>query len=129
MVSFKVHDKVLCINMSRGAKWVKGTIVERLGVNVFRVHIHEFDVVWKRHANQMLLRNIADDINTQTQVAISNDLPITSSVDHSRFGDHLPSNDEVPNDCSNNYGSNHSVGSRRSERVRKQPTRFIEEYE
>ena len=29
------------------------SIVECLGINVFKVHIHQLDVVWKRHLHQL----------------------------------------------------------------------------
>lgn len=51
---FVPGDSVLALNLRGGPKWYTGTIVQKLGVNVFQVHIKDLDVVWKRHANQLL---------------------------------------------------------------------------
>jgi hypothetical protein len=44
----------MALNLSEGPKWYKGTIVQKLGINVFNVHIDQLDVVWRRHSNQLL---------------------------------------------------------------------------
>lgn len=51
---FNVGDNVLALNLRDGPKWYKGTIVQKLGINVYNVLIQHSQVVWKRHSNQLL---------------------------------------------------------------------------
>ena len=109
--SFKVNDKVLCLNISQGPKWVQGTIVEKLGVNVFHVHIHDFNVIWKRHSYQILLRNVSNDDDSLN--------PYLGS-EHSRFGTCF---EPASGACSESESSDfiQPVPLRRSKRIRRPP--------
>ena len=53
--NFEIGDHVLALNIRPGAKWYNATVTQKLGINVSNVHVHELDVVWKRHASQLLL--------------------------------------------------------------------------
>lgn len=53
IVHFEVGEKVLALNMSRGPKWLKSTVLERLGSNVYNVFVSDLDLVWKRHVTQL----------------------------------------------------------------------------
>ena len=52
---FQPGDTVLALNMREGEKWQRGTIVDRLGTNVYNVHVPSLNVIWKRHKHQMVL--------------------------------------------------------------------------
>ena len=52
--SFYVGDSVLALNLRSGPKWLQSTIVSKLGQNIYEVHVHELDVVWRRHKHQLL---------------------------------------------------------------------------
>ena len=108
---------LLRVNMSQGPKWVQGTIVEKLGVNVFNVHIHDLNVIWKRHSNQMLLRDISNsnDVNDKSNNDIADQNPVS---EHTRFGEFIPSNEADPTD------PNQPSPLRRSERIRRPPVRY-----
>ena len=54
---FQVGDSVLALNLREGPKWYNGSIIAKLGVNVFNVLIDDLNVIWKRHSNQLLKRN------------------------------------------------------------------------
>ena len=45
---------MLALNLREGEKWLQGTIVQKLGINVYGIHVDSLNIVWKRHANQML---------------------------------------------------------------------------
>ena len=53
MAQFDSGDNVLALNLSRGPKWLKATIVKRLGVNVYTVYVPDLDITWKRHVTQL----------------------------------------------------------------------------
>ena len=50
----EIGDEVLALNLRDGPKWYHATVVEKLGINVYNVHIHELDVIWKRHLHQLI---------------------------------------------------------------------------
>lgn len=50
----EVGDNVLALNLRDGPKWYPATIVQKLGINVYNVHVHQLDTIWKRHCNQLL---------------------------------------------------------------------------
>lgn len=52
---YEVGDNVMALNVREGPKWLRATIVQVIGINVYLVHVHDSDVLWKRHANQILL--------------------------------------------------------------------------
>ena len=66
---FKVGDRVLALNLRSGPKWFNAVIVEKLGINVYNVQISQLDVIWKRHANQLLL--ISSDLKDQIKSDLS----------------------------------------------------------
>ena len=40
--------------MIEGQRWLSATVIENLASNVYNVLVHEFECVWKRHANLLL---------------------------------------------------------------------------
>lgn len=58
---YNIGDTVLALNLREGKKWLTGTIVKVLGDNVFEIHLHDFDVVWRRHTHQLLLLHSYND--------------------------------------------------------------------
>ena len=54
ITQYEVGQNVLVLNLREKPKWCQGKITKRLGINVYIVHVAEFDVLWKRHSNQML---------------------------------------------------------------------------
>lgn len=54
MPIFDVGTSVLALNMRGGQKWYDATVIEKLGVNVYNVQVHDLNTIWKRHANQLL---------------------------------------------------------------------------
>ena len=48
-----VGSSVLALNLREGPKWYNATILEQLAINLYNVHVHELNTVWKRHANQL----------------------------------------------------------------------------
>ena len=55
IVQFEVGDTVLELNAKENPKWYKGTVVERIGINIYMNNIHKLNVTWKRHANQLAI--------------------------------------------------------------------------
>jgi hypothetical protein len=51
----EIGNKVLALNLRDGPKWYQSTVVQKIGINIYNVHIHDLDVVWRRHTNQLLL--------------------------------------------------------------------------
>ena len=60
IVSFEVGDKVLALNLRPGPKWLHGSIIQKLGVNVYSVLIENSNIVWKRHVTQLLKRSVTN---------------------------------------------------------------------
>ena len=48
--------------MREGGKWLKASVVEKVGINIYHVYVEQLDVVWKRHANQLILIPSADNL-------------------------------------------------------------------
>ncbi|XP_068240182.1 uncharacterized protein [Palaemon carinicauda] len=84
IAKFEVGDKVLALNLRDGPKWFQGEIVQKLGVNVYNVHVQELDVIWKRHCNQLL-----SIIGSEPKNSISNESSCVSSYSE------LPSQQQV----------------------------------
>lgn len=57
---FRVGDAVYALNLHSGPKWYKGTITEKLGVNVYKAYIHDLGMIWKRHSNQLLASSLCE---------------------------------------------------------------------
>ena len=151
--NFNVGDEVLAINFRNGPKWYKATIMQKLAANVFNVHIHDLNVVWKRHSNQ-LLNSISCNENNRSfnhfEDIVPNECyndcsPISRSddskpvsVDTSPGGsqpvlsppgvlidsDHLTPNNHVPAPQSTVNENVSSPSLRRSSRIRKPPVRL-----
>ena len=51
---FSIGDNVLAYNFGKGDKWLKATVVQRHGVNTYDVHIHDHDIIRKRHKSQLI---------------------------------------------------------------------------
>lgn len=51
---FEIGDSVLVLNLREGKKWYRGSVVEKLGINVYKVFVNELDSICKRHANQLI---------------------------------------------------------------------------
>lgn len=51
---FEVGSSVLALNLREGQKWYDATVIEVLGINVYNVRVHDLNVIWKRHSNQLL---------------------------------------------------------------------------
>lgn len=51
---FAPGDSVLALNFGKGPKWYTGSIVRKLGVNIYDVLVKDLNVIWKRHLNQLL---------------------------------------------------------------------------
>lgn len=64
---FAPGDSVLALNLRAGPKWYAGTIMQRLGVNVYNVLIKDLNVIWKRHLNQLLISH--SDVDCGVPVA------------------------------------------------------------
>ena len=86
---FDVGDQVLALNLREGKKWMKATIVEKLGINVYNVIIHDYNVLWKRHYNQLLPLK-EQDISVSDS---NNPVVVLSPEQESVF----PQNHDIPN--------------------------------
>ena len=74
--TFETGDKVFVLNLREGEKWLEGTVIQKLGINVYGVHIESLNVIWKRHANQLLRYS---NKNFPIQSHLSNDFPYQNS--------------------------------------------------
>ena len=52
---FEVGDSVLALNPTTGPKWVRGVIIDKLGINIYKVFVKSLGLVWKRHLSQLLV--------------------------------------------------------------------------
>ena len=76
---FKVGNKVLALNVREGKKWYPATVVEKIGINVYNVHVFEFDVIWKRHLNQLLaIPDTSDVVSLEPENVLANQTDHTS---------------------------------------------------
>lgn len=62
---FDIGQNVLALNLREGPKWYNATVIQKLGINVYNVHVKQLDAIWKRHINQLL--SIPDEPSTQIQ--------------------------------------------------------------
>ena len=51
---FEIGDPVLALNVRDGRKWYRGTVTQRIAINIYLIKIIELDLIWKRHTNQLL---------------------------------------------------------------------------
>lgn len=51
---FDIGSSVLALNVRGEPKWYQATVVEKIGVNVYNVQVHDLNIIWKRHSNQLL---------------------------------------------------------------------------
>ena len=76
---FEVGNKVLALNVREGKKWYPATVVEKIGINVYNVHVYEFDVIWKRHLNQLLaIPDTSDVVLREPENGLANQTDHTS---------------------------------------------------
>ena len=75
---FDVGSHVLALNLRGGQKWYNAVVVEKVGINVYFVRVHDLDTVWKRHANQLLL------IPTPNTPCVSDEPPSISGLSSRR---------------------------------------------
>ena len=140
--AYEIGDHVLALNMRNGPKWKHGSIMSRLGRNVYDVKLYDSDIVWKRHYHQLLpcfavpikddnsndmLINKPDDI---INIDVSNksiDSNINKELNKSTNVDNCPdvefNNKDIDNKAS--VSSSNDVTLRRSSRVRKPIERFV----
>lgn len=103
---FEVGDKVLALNLRDGPKWFHGTVVQKLGVNVYNVHVHQLDVVWKRHCNQLLLSNVVAEEkksmnNDSSRLSTFNEVPSPPLVQPCIPVGSLPGEKSINNESGN----------------------------
>ena len=93
---FEVGENVLVLNSRPGPKWFRGVVTEKLGINVYNVHVFEFDSVWCRHANQIKSTIINESNVLPIDDFESNVLPIVDvemDVSNNMCPDSLNTND------------------------------------
>ena len=62
---FNLDDAVFAKNYGKGDLWVPGKIVEVLGVRNYKVQLKNYgNVLWKRHADQIMPRFLSEQPNT-----------------------------------------------------------------
>ena len=136
----------MALNLRDGDKWLRGTVIQQLAINVYNVHIHDIGVVWKRHANQLLLNRIPpsktefnldkdniSDIRTpllnRNELSLSNDIPIDNESPNlsNSYENSCP---QIIQNPDSNMSKNHSNLNedspplRRSQRTRKPIERY-----
>ena len=81
--SFEVGDTVYALNLRQGHKWLKAIVVEKLGLNVYSVLLDSSDLVWRRHAGQLLSRIAFEKSETHVPsgVKTSNNYDIDSRTE------------------------------------------------
>ena len=47
---FYIGNSVLALNLRGGQKWYDA----KIGINIYDVHVHDLNITWRRHANQLL---------------------------------------------------------------------------
>jgi len=130
--NFEVGHDVLALNLRDGPKWYTATIVQKLGINVFNVLIHNLNVIWKRHSNQLLSipsRSDHGNNNANPVVTTNEDSELEPSVNCPPII--LPSEPTVSHDSvvplpTNLENANAEIPSvlRRSVRTRKPVVRY-----
>ena len=124
---FQVGDLVQALNLRSGEKWLKGTIVEQLAVNIYNVLIHDYNIIWKRHCNQLLsLKVNSPDVKGLENIKIQGATIPESIVIPPNYI--IPNADvcveNVPNVQNENTMSN-DTNLRRSTRIRKPVSRYM----
>lgn len=102
-----IGDSVLALNLRDGPKWYHATVVEKLAINVYNVHIHVLDTIWKRHLHQLIPtpnnhdpKTNSNDIGNSSTTAVPT--VRDSPVPNNDYRCNLPSgfvNLPVPNNC------------------------------
>ena len=111
---FANGDKVYVLNTSSGNKWLSGTIIERIGVNVYNVLVQESGSICKRHCNQLRNRYLENPGDNSEE----NEIPIN-------LPDPEPETNDEYHDC---VSQPQELELRRSNRVIVPPLRFYDEY-
>lgn len=99
---FNLGDQVLVLNLRSGPKWYDATIVEKIGANIYGVHVHELDAIWKRHVHQMLRKGNSTDAN----VPVTHNPPQFLATAHSHVAPAQTRPDVRINNDQNNYDDN-----------------------
>ena len=126
----EVGDKVLALNLRDGPKWLHGSIVEKLGVNVFNVLIHDYNIVWKRHSNQLLSCHNENKNESVPDNAILDrslldiNLPINIEPNNQTYETVADANHASSPSSSNLPIAESNVTLRRSERIRQPVIRY-----
>lgn len=92
---FELGSNVLALNVRGGQKWLRATVVERVAINIYNVHVDDLNVIWKRHVNQLL--KIPDsrsdgELNDQLQPDPTSEVPNRQSCRNRHPPDRLTYN-------------------------------------
>lgn len=77
--SFHVGNNVLVLNLREGSKWLTATVVGKLGNDVYEVYVHQLQVIWKRHVNQMLSSVLSASAATPPSLSVNTHFDNTNS--------------------------------------------------
>ena len=85
MPQFELGSRVLALNLQGSQKWYTTNIMERIGVNVYNVHVHDLNIVWTHHANKLVSITESPRFNA---VLNQPDVDVPSSVTPGRHANH-----------------------------------------
>ena len=120
---FEVGDKVLALNLREGPKWYNSTIMQKLSANIYNVLVHDLNIIWKRHSNQILMLtatnennnddfdNVNDDSQVEWPLVVNPNLVVPNNDNHTNAD--ITSNNDIE-----------TVPLRRSQRSVKPPIRY-----
>ena len=114
---FEVGDSVLALNPTSGPKWVRGVIIDKLGINVYNVFVKSVGLVWKRHLSQIQVIPSNNNEQFDGKPEIDENVYITPSQEN---------NDSVDFDGNDIFhdASSEVPTLRRSTRISKPPVRY-----
>ena len=134
-ISITLSEDVLALNLREGPKWYSATVTEILGVNIYNVFVHDLDITWKRHVQQLLPCNKSNmqdyDLNVeQADIPINvkqADIPLNVAPESD-----VPEDVNIPTvpDADNNVNcpereDTDSIALRRSIRSKKPVERYV----
>lgn len=77
---FKLGDAVFVRNYGKGDAWVKGEVVEVLGLRNYKVQVQDFgNMLWKRHADQIMHRYLMTAGQDKSEGDCSTNVPPRNS--------------------------------------------------
>ena len=119
---FEIGEKVLALNLRDGTKWLRATVVEKLGINLYNVLVSDYDVVWKRHVNQLLRASDERDATPPVSNSQSHDKQIANETLYKPFseiprGRENESGDVVSQNVSNNNPNSLNVNNENDRNV------------